>query len=83
MPDRQPTQSILISSVRAKDDERDRLQAQMDAFLSKPGNRIQRLDGESRGQPLTKTRRELNQETAARKLGRPAERRRRSQDEEE
>lgn len=68
--------SIHLAAVRAKDRERAQLQADLEAFLRKRGNRIQKLDQAALGQPLTKTRRQLNQELADRKLGRRGERRR-------
>lgn len=68
--------SIHLAAVHAKDRERAQLQADLEAFLRKRGNRIQKLDQAAMGQPLTKTRRQLNQELADRKLGQRGERRR-------
>ncbi len=83
MSERLPTISNNLTTVQAKDRDRQQLQADVEAFLRRRGNRIQRLDQAALGQPLSKSRRQLNQELADRKLGSRAERRRRRQDEEE
>lgn len=43
MADRAPPVSSLITTVRARDAERAELEAQMQAFLAKPGNAIEQL----------------------------------------
>lgn len=83
MNERLPVISNNLTTVQAKDRDRQKLQADVEAFLRKRGNRIQKLDQAALGQPLSKSRRQLNQELADRKLGSRAERRRRRQDEEE
>jgi len=80
--ERRPPVSININTVRAKDGERDRLQAHLDAFLRKRGNKVQVLDSHELGKGYQIEYREMSSAMAQARL-KTRERRRRSQDEEE
>ena len=75
--------STSAHTIRAKDPERDQLQADIDAFLAKPGNRIQVLASGEWSKPIKIDYRETNSALAAGRTNATAARRRRRQDEDE
>ncbi|WP_162405546.1 hypothetical protein [Pseudoxanthomonas jiangsuensis] len=76
MKEQLPPISIHLASVRAKDRERDALQADVDAFLAKRGNKVQRLPTQLGVRPEP-TYRQLNDAMAASSLAAANKRRRR------
>ena len=74
--------STSAHTIRAKDPERDQLQAHLDAFLRKRGNSIQVLDSHLLGKPLQVDYRELNTAMAKARM-KSSDRRRSSKGEEE
>ena len=80
MAERVPPISVHLATVRAKDRERAVLQADIDAFLRRKGNRIQVLESHLLGKGLQLDYREQNDAMAQ---TRTRDRRRRRQDEEE
>ena len=86
MSDRAPPVSSLITTVRARDAERAELEAQMQAFLAKPGNAIEQLGDTTTPTPQP-TYRELGARMATARVAtvakREAARKRARADEEE
>jgi hypothetical protein len=80
--ERKPPISIHLPNVRAKDRQRDQLQAHLDAFLRKRGNKIQVLDSHLLGKPLQVDYRELNTAMAKARM-KSSDRRRSPKGEEE
>jgi hypothetical protein len=83
MRDRPTSVSVHATSIAAKDSERQRLEADVAAFLRRRGNRIQRLDPHETSRPLQLDFREVNSAIADARRRSAAARRKRSRGEEE